>query len=100
MTVNITKSEKPKQTVKQMKPNTAFKLGGYWYLPICISDNLIANYQDFLEAHAESIPGYSESCFINGAIPCFRVASATFVYIDPDLVVEDYGTPSVSINIS
>ena len=100
MNVNIVKNEKPKQTVKQMRPNTAFKIGGYWYLPISVNDNYITNYQDFLVEHAESIPGYPELCFINGAVPCFRVTSACFVYLDPDLEVEDYGTPSLSVNIS
>ena len=100
MNVNIVKNVKPKQTVKQMAPNTAFKIGGYWYLPILISDNLIKNYQDFWEEHVETIPGYPEPCYTDNAIPCFRVASACFVYLDPNLEVEDYGTPSLSVNIS
>jgi hypothetical protein len=100
MNVNIVKSEKPKQTIGQMRANNAFKLGGFWYLPICMDDDCIENYQDFWEQHAESVPGYPEPRFTNNAVPCFRVASASFVYLDPDLEVEEYGTPSLSVNIS
>jgi hypothetical protein len=100
MNVNVKKNEKPKQTVKQMTPNTAFKVGGYWFLPILVSDDCIENYQDFWEQHTETIPGYPEPRYTENAIPCYRVANACFVYLDPDLEVEEYGTASLSVNIS
>lgn len=84
-----------------MKPNEAFKIGGYWYIPISMNDESIGrDYQTFWEMHAETIPGYHRPCKMESAIACFRVSSSSFVYLDPDLEVEDYGTPSLSVTLS
>lgn len=101
MQVNVTKTNKPKRIVGSMKPNEAFKIGGYWYIPIDVDDDTIGrDYQTFWEMHAETIPGYHEPCKMESAIACFRVSSSSFVYLDPDLEVEDYGTPSLSVTLS
>lgn len=100
MTVNVIRNEKPKQTVKQMTPNTAFKIGGIWYLPIHIEDNCIEDYQSFWELNRETafcLPSPTKP--VDG-VPCIRIANARFYYVDADLEVEDYGTPSLSVNIS
>ena len=100
MQVNVTKTNKPKRIVGSMKPNEAFKIGGYWYIPISMDDNAIGrDYQTFWEMHAETIPGYHGPCKMESAIACFRVSSSSFVYLDPDLEVEDYGTPSLSVTL-
>lgn len=100
MQVNVTKTNKPKRIVGSMKPNEAFKIGGYWYIPISMDDESIGrDYQTFWEMHAETIPGYHEPCKMESAIACFRVSSSSFVYLDPDLEVEDYGTPSLSVTL-
>lgn len=101
MQVNVTKTSKPARLVGSMKPNEAFKIGGYWYIPISMDDNAIGrDYQGFWETHAETIPGYHEPRRMESAVPCFRVPSSSFVYIDPDLEVEDYGIPSLSVTLS
>ena len=101
MQVNVTKTNKPKRIVGSMKPNEAFMLGGHWYIPISMDEDAIGrDYQTFWEVHAESICGYHEPCRVECAIPCFRVPSSSFVYLDPDLEVEDYGIPSLSVSLS
>ncbi len=101
MQVNVTKTSKPTRLVGSMKPNEAFKIGGDWYIPISMDDNAIGrDYQSFWETHAETIPGYHEPRRMESAVPCFRVPSSSFVYIDPDLEVEDYGIPSLSVTLS
>lgn len=100
MTVNIAKATKEVLTVKEITPNMTFRLGGFWYLPISINDDCINNYEEFWEMHAETIPNYPNPTASFNGIPCFRVASASFVYIDGNLKVEDYGIPQLNIEIS
>ena len=100
MNVNVIKNVKPKQTVKQMKPNTAFKIGGYWYLPIHIEVDCIDDYQDFWEMNHETAFGFPSPSKVIFGVPCVRMSDARFCYVDADLEVEDYGTPSLSVNIS
>ena len=48
MQVNVTKTDKPKRIVGSMKPNEAFKIGGYWYIPISMDEDAIGrDYQKF-----------------------------------------------------
>ena len=100
MKVNIAKATKQVLTVKEIKPNMAFQLGGFWYLPISINDGCITGYEEFWEIHAETIPNYPPPTSSLNGIPCFRVASTSFVYIDGNLKVEDYGVPQLTIEIS
>ena len=101
MQVNVAKMEKPKRIVGSMKPNEVFKIGGYWYIPISMDDDAIGrDYQKFWETHAETVPGYHAPRRMESAVACFRASSSSFVYLDPDLEVEDYGTPSLSVTLS
>ena len=101
MTVTTEKVKKPKKYVCQMAPNQAFQLGGYWYIPISMNEESIGrDFQDFWEMHAETVPGYHPPRTMENAFPCFRLSSSSFVYLDGDLEVEDYGVPSVSIALS
>ena len=101
MQVNVTKTIKPKRIVGSMEPNEAFKIGGFWYIPISMNEDAIGrDYHVFWEQHVEPIPGYPEPRKMDTAIPCFRVSSSSFVYLDPDLEVEDYGIPSLSVTLS
>ena len=101
MNVNVIRNEKPKQTVRQMKPNTAFKIAGIWYLPIRIEDDCISNdFQDFWEMNHETAFGLPSPSKLISGVPCIRIENARFYYVDADLEVEEYGTPSLSVNIS
>ena len=100
MNVITVNSPKPKRTVGEMKPNEAFQLGLGWYIRIEMDDGCIENFSHFWSMHAETIPGYHEPRNECESVPCFRISSSSFVYIDPDLEVTDYGTPTVTINLS
>lgn len=100
MKVVINNNPKPKRTVDQMRPNEAFKLGGSWYIRIEMDDSCIGNFSKFWERHVETIPGYHEPKNEFFSIPCFCIHSSSFVYIDPDLEVEEYGVPTLSIDLS
>ena len=101
MNVVTTKTIKPKRTVGDMKPNEAFQLGIHWYIPISMDEDAIGrDYQKFWETHAETVPGYHEPRKMECAVACFRIPSSSFVYLDPDLEVTEYGVPTVTIALS
>ena len=100
MKVIINNDPKPTRNVGSMKPNEAFKLSDSWYIRIEMDDGCIENYSCFWSMHAETIPGYHEPRDEYGAVPCFRLSSSSFVYLDPDLEVINYGVPTLSVDLS
>lgn len=101
MEVITSKPEKPQRTVGDMKPNEAFQIGMYWYIPISMDEDSIGrDYGDFWGMHAEDIPGYPPPHSPETAVPCFRLPSSSFVYLDPDIEVSSYGIPTVTVALS
>ena len=101
MNVITSKPQKPRRTVADMKPNEAFQIGMYWYIPISMDEDSIGrDYGDFWETHAEHIPGYPPPLSPEAAVPCFRLPSSSFVYLDPDIEVSSYGVPTVTVALS
>ena len=83
--------------IGDIKWNQAFKYRDQWYIKVNIKDDEIQHYDEFFDEHIIKDGANENADCYDDYISCLHIGSHTFCYLYKNIVVSEYGTPTMTV---